>query len=204
MSQRQLPCSALDWKSEFQFLLNEMITKMHLSQGAKKIHLARYLTAIACGGYFGPRAKELLNLHWFDVINKRERDVFEFKTEKRRKIYFNEKLIRLINSNYEVVDPDNIHEFILPSPRHPGKPISTRSFNKSFQIILKELGIQTDNPSSHTLRKTFALRAFKNKGSDENALSFVSDLLNHTSPKVTRTYLGLKKREVQEAYVMID
>lgn len=176
---------------------------VHLARGAHKLTLARYQTAIAIGGYLGPRAKELLHFTWFDFLDKQEKDLFEFKTEKHRKAYFNDKLLRLVHSNYAIVDPLNVHDYILQSPAHPGKPITTRSFNRGFHKLLDKVEITTDNPSSHTLRKTFASRVFKLKGADEQALIFVSEILNHSSTQYTRKYLGIRKRQIREAYLSI-
>jgi integrase len=125
-------------------------------------------------------------------------------SKKNRKIYFNEKLLKLTKANYQIIDPLNVHDFILESSSHPGKPITTRAFNKGFKKILESQSIQTDNPSSHTLRKTFATRVFKNKGGDEQALIFVGEVLNHSSVDYTRRYLGIRKNQIKHAYLSID
>lgn len=204
MSAQQTACSPLKWEEEFQKLLHEMSVMIHEASGNRKVTLARYQTAFAIGGYLGPRAKELLHFTWYDFVGKTTKDLYEFKTEKKRKIYFNDKLVRLVNSNYEIVDPLNIHDFILASPSHPGKTITTRAFNKTFKELLSQFNIKTDNPSSHTLRKTFSYRIFKNKGADEQALIFISEILNHASTKYTRKYLGIRKNQIKDAYLKID
>ncbi|QSE96512.1 tyrosine-type recombinase/integrase [Fulvivirga lutea] len=203
MSVGQTACSPLDWDREFQKLLKELSVAIHEAEGERKVTLARYQTAIAIGGYLGPRAKELLHFTWFDFLGKSEKDVYEFKTEKNRKIYFNEKLLKLISANYKIIDPNNVHDFILESPKHPGKPISTRAFNKAFKKVLENYNVITDNPSSHTLRKTFAYRVFDNKGKDEQALIFVGEVLGHSSIDYTRKYLGIKRNQIKEAYLSI-
>lgn len=203
MSAAQTSCSPLKWDEEFQKLLRDLSIAIHEAGGQRKITLARYQTAIAIGGYLGPRAKELLHLTWFDFIGKSAKDLYEFKTEKNRKIYYNDKLLRLVNANYLIVDPVNVHDFILQSPAHPGRAITTRGFNKALQKLFKEYKIYTDNPSSHTLRKTFARRIFQNKGADEKALIFVSEVLNHSTTQYTRKYLGIRKQQIREAYLNI-
>jgi|GEM_PF-5761915 integrase len=204
MSAQQTACSPLKWEEEFQKLLHEMSVMIHEASGNRKVTLARYQTSFAIGGYLGPRAKELLHFTWFDFVGKTTKDLYEFKTEKSRKIYYNDKLVRLVNSNYKIVDPLNVHDYILQSPGHPGKTITTRAFNKTFKELLEKLSIKTDNPSSHTLRKTFSYRIFKNKGADEQALIFISEILNHASTQYTRKYLGIRKNQIKEAYLKID
>lgn len=204
MSMNQQPCSPLHWENQFQKLLKDMSVAIHEMDGTRKVTLARYQTAIAIGCYLGPRAKELRTFIWNDFIGKSSKDLFEFKTEKHRKIHFNEKLIRLLHANYKIIDPINIHDYILQSPSHPGKAISTRAFNKGLLYWFKYFGIKTDNPSSHTLRKTFAQRVFKNRGASEEALIFVSEILNHSTTAYTRKYLGIRRNQIREAYLTID
>lgn len=203
MSVQQTACSPLHWEEEFQKLLRDLSVSIHEASGQKKVTLARYQTAIAIGGYLGPRAKELLSLKWFDFLGKSESDLYEFKTEKQRKIYFNDKLLKLINSNYLIVDPINIHDYILQSPKNPAKAITTRAFNKAFKSLLESHSISTDNPSSHTLRKTFAHRIFQNQGANEKALIMLAEILNHSSTKYTRRYLGIRKRQIKQVYLDI-
>jgi integrase len=142
-------------------------------------------------------------LTWFDFLGKSEKDLYEFKTEKHRRIYFNEKLLKLLKANYIIIDPVNIHDYILQSPQYPGRAITTRAFNKAFKVLLTQYQIITDNPSSHTLRKTFATRVFKNKGADEHALIFVGEMLDHSTVQYTRKYLGIRKNQIREAYLQI-
>ncbi len=204
MKTSQEPCSPLKWDEEFQKLLHELSVMIHEASGQRKVTLARYQTAIAIGGYLGARAKELLHFTWFDFVGKTTKDLFEFKTEKKRKIHFNDKLVKLVNANYKIVDPINIHDLIMQRPGSPGTPVTTRAFNKMFKSLLEKLEIKTDNPSSHTLRKTFAYRIFKNRSGDEQALIFVSEILNHVSTQYTRKYLGIRRNQIKEAYLKID
>ncbi len=183
--------------------MKQLSIAIHTALGEKKKHLACYQTSIAIGGYLGPRAKELLQFTWHHVINKKEKDLYEFKTEKNRKVYYNNKLLQLVKANFQIIDPINVHDFILAS-NELNKPITTRAFNKSFKHILKQYSIETDNPSSHTLRKTFAYRVFKNEGGDESALIFVSEILAHSTLKVTRKYLGITQNALKKAYLTMD
>ena len=67
--------------------------------------------------------------------------------------------------------------------------------------VLEEYGIQTQNASSHCLRKTFARRVYEANGRTEDGLILLSQILNHTGPAMTRKYIGLTREVVAEAYM---
>ena len=59
------------------------------------------------------------------------------------------------------------------------------------------------NFSTHTFRKTWARKIYENElreGRGEMALLKLSELLNHSSPAVTRIYIGLRQEELADMY----
>ncbi len=201
MSEKQTRTEPLLWEQQYQKLLASLDNRI-LRETAKKEKLIRYQTIIITGGYFGSRAKEFLHLTWSDVVGKKQTDVFQFKTGRKRKIYFNEKVIRMIDQNYQMIDPVNSHHLILHKKDQPTVPISTRQFNESFAKILERCSIDTQNPSSHTLRKTFAYHIWADiYHKTEEGILMASQMLDHQDIKETMTYLGIGEKKIKDTYM---
>ena len=65
--------------------------------------------------------------------------------------------------------------------------------------------LKIDHFSTHTMRKTFGVRAFKAAGSDASmALVRLQTLFNHASPSVTKVYLGITQNELESTYDLLD
>lgn len=200
MSTKQTPCSPLHFKNQFLKLLSEMDGAIHrLPFGASRTKMIRYQTLIAAGGYFGPRAKELLNLKWIDIVHKTETKIFEYKTSKIRSVYFSKTFIRYADTNFKLIDPVNIHHLVLHKKNRPMEPVSTRDFNESFAAYLKMFGIETDNPSSHTLRKTFMNAMWHELGGTEQAYLTVGKMMGYQDKSQVMDYLGHTKKQIKEA-----
>ena len=59
--------------------------------------------------------------------------------------------------------------------------------------------------STHSLRKTFATRIYKMAGDkSEDALVRLSELLGHSSPAITRKYIGLTQKVMMDTYDMLS
>ena len=57
--------------------------------------------------------------------------------------------------------------------------------------------------SSHGLRKTFGRHVYNVAGQSEDALIKLSEMFNHSSIKVTRTYLGIRQKELDDLLDML-
>lgn len=203
MSEKQNKTHPLIWEDQYLKLLacldNKILREVNSS---KKEKLIRYQTLIIIGGYFGPRAKEFLHMSWFDVVEKKQTDSFQFKTGRKRKIYFNERVIRMIDQNYKMIDPLNIHHLILHKKDRPTEPVATRQFNESFAKILPACSVKAGNPSSHTLRKTFAHHIWADLyDKTEEGILMASQMLDHQDTKETSTYLGISEKKIKETYM---
>lgn len=142
--------------------------------------------------YTGLRIGELLALEWSDVdflknmlyVNKNCRDgrngegrvVDTPKTEKsRREIPLPETLVVLLWGMRQ----RSYGKWVVSDH---GEPVSIRSYQRSFQLLLKRAGVR--HRGFHALRHTFATRAVE-CGMDVKTLS---EILGHKNPTVT---LGL-------------
>jgi integrase len=57
--------------------------------------------------------------------------------------------------------------------------------------------------STHSLRKTFGRQVWTNNGESDKALLYLSELFNHSSPAITRRYLGIRQEELDDIYMSL-
>lgn len=137
--------------------------------------------------YSGLRIGELVALQWSDIdfakgnltVSKSCHDgkngliIDEPKTAtSRRTIPLPKQLMPLVKMLKKRSDSD----FVVSSH---GKPVSVRSYQRSFELLLKKLDIP--HRGFHSLRHTFATRAIE-CGMDVKTLS---EILGHKNPTVT-------------------
>ncbi|MEP2025507.1 MAG: tyrosine-type recombinase/integrase [Reichenbachiella sp.] len=202
MSEGQKPTRPLLWQEEFLKLLAYLEAEYSRTKAvSKRDRLLRYHTLIAVGGFIGPRAKEFLNISWSDIVGKTEMDLYQFKVDRAREVHFNATLIAMVQANFTKVNPINLHHLVLHKQDEPMAPISTRQFNESFKRFLRKAKIDTQQPSSHTLRKTFVrhIWADLHNKSDEG-LQIASKMVGHESTEHTRDYLGITSELMKENY----
>lgn len=160
---------------------------------------------LACGFFFGLRISDILQLTW-ENITQDEFVLIESKTGKERKIALDPKmkvirdqvLKNLLNKptglifTYQRIDGDN------------EKPISVVAANKRIKKVFKEYDIVCQNPSSHTLRKTFGLRVYENLNRCDDALILLSQIFNHADTATTRRYIGITQRRISNVYLNLS
>ena len=137
--------------------------------------------------YSGLRIGELIALQWSDIdfekgiltVSKSCHDgkvgliIGEPKTStSRRMIPLPKQLLPILRS----VKKRSASPFVVSSN---GKPVSVRSYQRSFELLLKKLNIP--HKGFHSLRHTFATRAIE-CGMDVKTLS---EILGHKNPTVT-------------------
>jgi integrase len=69
---------------------------------------------------------------------------------------------------------------------------------------LKELfGSKSLSVSTHSLRKTFGRQVWSNNNETDKALLYLSELFNHSSPAITKRYLGIRQEELDDIYMSL-
>lgn len=168
----------------------------------------RYNDALlfGCGFYFGLRISDVLNLKWEDIRGD-SFSIEEKKTGKMRDIDIHSDMKKLVKkviaSMDEIPRPD---EFVFQPKRlsdRTGNPISVISANRRIQAAFNRYEITVQNPSSHTLRKTFGRRVYENNNRSEAALILLSQIFNHRDTATTRLYIGLTKEKISNAYLSL-
>ena len=166
--------------------------------------LAESRLLFALGFYTGLRISDILKLRWQDIENP-ILNIEEQKTGKFRRIDLNKKLQVIIQKVRVIVQPFDSNQFIFKGKRGPNKdkPLTVVGANNRIKQVFKRFDIQTQNPSSHTLRKTFALRVYNVNQRSEDALILLSEIFNHSNISITRKYIGITQERITNVYLSI-
>lgn len=138
----------------------------------------------------GLRVGDILKLKVKDVKNKKRVVIQEGKTKKKRDINLS-NIYSEIQEYVKTIDS----EWLFPS-RKGDKPISTtqayRQLNKAGDMVDITEGIGT-----HTMRKTFGYWYYKRT----NNMEALQQILNHSDIKITKAYIGLTQKEVDDTLI---
>lgn len=160
----------------------------------------KYCLLLAVGVFTGLRISDLLQLRFDQVENGEILTVQEKKTKKIRRIKINPDLKVIVKRIKSKMGVTNSEEFIFLN-RYGTKPIDKSWVNVQLKKYFKKYGVQMDgNISSHMFRKTLGNRVLKlNNYSDESVI-LLMHLFGHSSPAITKKYLGIREREILDVY----
>ena len=133
----------------------------------------------------GLRIGDLLRLRWKDITGDRLL-IVEEKTGKKvdRKLNYH---IRDAVAKFGAGDPlDNV--FVSQK----GTVYSRQAINRFLQ---NQWSI-----SSHGLRKSFGRYIYEVNGRSEDILIKLSEIFNHSNIKVTKRYLGIRQKEIDDIF----
>lgn len=179
-------------------------TMLGLSMRLKEDGLIREHLLITLGCYFGLRIRDLRSIKWSDVQNKTEIFITEHKTKKVRKITINPKVSETIEFCSQQLKAKNKFKedgFIFAN--RWGDPVSISYINKLLKVIFRKYDVQVQNPSSHTLRKTFGKRIFDADNKSERSIIMLAEIFNHSSLGITRKYIGITEENIADIYMSL-
>ena len=154
---------------------------------------------IGCGAFFGLRISDLLSLSWDMLLDSDSFILTEKKTGKRRVVRVNADFRKHITDCFNALHITNRTEKCFLSRKKV--VYSVQRINVRLKEIKAKYNIRVEHLSTHSLRKTFGRKVVENAGENsEMALIKLSELFNHTSPQITRRYLGLRQEELMEVY----
>lgn len=160
----------------------------------------KFCLLIAIGVFTGLRISDLLQLRFSQFDNTDILTIQEKKTKKVRKIKINSDLKEIVNrikSKMEVVDSNQL----IFINRYGIKAIDQSYVNVKLKEIFKSYDINLEsNISSHLFRKTLGNRVMKLNNYSNEAVILLMELFSHSSPAITRRYLGLREREILDVY----
>jgi len=175
----------LEW-DRFQLLLHQ------LERDGEKMLLLFF----SFGTYTALRISDVLCRKWSEVLGKDRIVVVEKKTKKQRVIVLNPVLIEIIGKCYNGQD--------VNLPLFPGRTkdgtLSVQYVNRRLKSIFTKYKIK-GRFSSHFMRKTMGRRVWEQNGCSEKALILLSDILQHSSLKMTKIYLNITEEEIRDVYI---
>lgn len=148
----------------------------------------RVATALILEANLGIRISDILNLKLNDIIKDGERyrlDIIEQKTGKKRTFTVPKEILNFIKQ-YCIDNNIKSNDKIFP--------ITERAIQKQLKLACDYLGY--DGISTHSFRKFFATNIYKDN--DYNII-LVQELLQHSSPIITQRYIGISKKEIENA-----
>jgi len=160
----------------------------------------KFCLLIACGVLTGLRISDLLKLRFNQFENTEILTIQEQKTKKTRKIKINSDLRELLVRVKDKMDVKDLSQYIFIN-RYGTKPIDPSYVNVKLKEIFKKYGINIEtNISSHLFRKTLGRRVLILNNSSNESIILLMELFSHSSPTITRRYLGLREREIMDVY----
>lgn len=185
---KSFTCGYFDFK-EAEFLISIL-----------KLRHPKISLIVGFGIYSGLRVGDILDLKWYQILNVDYFLLNEKKTSKKRVITFNSSLKTLILDSHKSFAKSSA-DFVFLN-RYGTRTLSLQYINRTLKKVCLELNISVSgNLSTHSLRKTFGRRVYENFGKSDEALMLLSSIFNHTSPAVTRRYLGIKQEEIANIYL---
>ena len=160
----------------------------------------KFCLLITIGVFTGLRISDLLKLRFNQFENSDILTIQEQKTKKTRRIKINndlKQIVERVKGRMGVTDTDQ-HIFLN---KYGTKPIDKSYVNVKLKEIMKQYGVvMQGNCSSHFLRKSLGNRVLKLNNYSNEAVILLMELFGHSSPAITKRYLGLREKEIHDVY----
>lgn len=159
----------------------------------------KFCLLISIGVFTGLRISDLLQLRFYQF----ESDILtieEQKTKKTRRIKINTDLKEIIGRIKTRMVITNTYQYIFLN-RYGTKPIDKSYVNVKLKEIFRRYNINIDgNVSSHLFRKTLGNRVLRLNNYSGESVILLMELFGHSSPAITKRYLGLREQEIHNLY----
>jgi integrase len=94
----------------------------------------------------------------------------------------------------------DLNQYIFVN-KYGTKPIDKSYVNVKLKELLKKYGIVLEgNASSHIFRKTLGNRVLRLNNYSNESVILLMELFGHSSPSITKKYLGIREREIHDVY----
>jgi integrase len=161
----------------------------------------KFCLLISIGVFTGLRISDILKLKFSNFPDDNEiLTLIEQKTQKQRRIKINADLRDIVNRIRTKMGVEELDRFIFLN-RYGNKPIDKSYVNVKLKELLKKYNIEVEgNVSSHLFRKTLGNRVLKLNNYSNEAVLLLMELFNHSSPAITKKYLGIREKEIHSVY----
>ncbi len=160
----------------------------------------KYCLLLTIGIFTGLRISDLLQLRFNQFENGDILTVQEIKTKKIRRIKINQDLKEIVKRIKRKMGISDSDQFIFIN-RYGTKPVDKSWVNVMLKKYFKKYGVEVDgNISSHLFRKTLGNRVLKLHNYSGEAVILLMELFGHSSPAITKKYLGIREREIHDVY----
>ena len=164
----------------------------------------KFCLLISTGVFTGLRISDLLTLKYTDLINKDSLTITEKKTKKVRTIKLNPDLSAMVQRIYKKLNLNNPNQYIFLN-RFGNKPIDKSYVNVKLKEIFSKNRIKIDgNISSHIFRKTLGRRVMDLNNFSNESLVLLMELFGHSSMSITKRYLGIRQKEINDIYLSVS
>ena len=160
----------------------------------------KYCLLLTIGVFTGLRISDLLQLRFNQFENGDILTIQEKKTKKIRRIKINQDLKEIVKRIKGKMGITDSGQYIFLN-RYGTKPIDKSWVNVQLKKYFKIYGIPMDgNISSHLFRKTLGNRVLKLNNYSAESVILLMELYGHSSPAITKKYLGIREREIHDVY----
>ncbi len=160
----------------------------------------KFCLLITIGVFTGLRISDLLKLRFNQFENSDILTIQEQKTRKTRRIKINTDLKEIVERIKGRMVISDTNQFIFVN-RYGTKPIDKSYVNVKLKELLKQYNIVLEgNASSHLFRKTLGNRVLRLNNYSNESVILLMELFGHSSPSITKKYLGIREREIHDVY----
>ena len=160
----------------------------------------KFCLLISVGVFTGLRISDLLKLRFCQFENTEILNIMEQKTKKTRRIKINADLKDIVVRIRGKMGVSDSNQFIFVN-RYGTKPIDQSYVNVKLKEIFKQYNIVLEgNASSHLFRKTLGNRVLRLNNYSNEAIILLMELFSHSSPAITKRYLGIREKEILDVY----
>ena len=171
----------LQW-NEYQILLLKL----------RRDHHYRLAAIVSLGVNTLLRYSDFSEIKWADILDNDMLVIQEKKTGKQRKIKLNSELKSIIR---EACEKEDIQDYQTPIVNS-----SVQYLNRTLKSLKAKYALSLENFSTHSFRKTAGRRlAEKHQFSGEILVRLMA-LFNHSSLTITKRYLGITQKEINDLY----